>query len=112
MLERLGHLVDMVGTGWRRWRAWCTRPYDLVVMDIAMPKMDGLAATEAIRDMTGRRGRVPIVGLTANVAESVEEECYRVGMNAFVTKPVTTERLDQAIRHAIIGASTPAAPGD
>jgi signal transduction histidine kinase/ActR/RegA family two-component response regulator len=112
MLERLGHKVDMVGNGLEAVEAVRTRPYDLLVMDIAMPKMDGLAATEAIRDMTGRRGRVPIVGLTANAAGSAEQDCYRVGMNAFVTKPVTPERLDQAMRHAIVGASAAATPGN
>ena len=93
MLERLGHRVDMAGNGLEAVEAVRTVPYDLVMLDIAMPEMDGLAASEAIRDMTGRRGRMPIIGLTANAVGTAEQDCYRAGMSAFMTKPVTPEKL-------------------
>ncbi|HVZ08344.1 ATP-binding protein [Rhodopila sp.] len=111
LLERLGHRVDMVVNGLEAVEAIRTRPYDLTVMDVAMPEMDGLAAAEAIRDLTGRRGRVPIIGLTASVAGEIEDACYRAGMNAFMTKPVTLEKLDRAIALAMAPVSAPAAPG-
>jgi hypothetical protein len=59
--------------------------------------MDGLAATVAIRGLPGPAARVPIVGLTANVLATDEEACRVAGMDAFLTKPVTADRLAAAI---------------
>ena len=112
MLERLGHRVDIVGNGLEAVEAVRTEPYDLVIMDVAMPEMDGLVASEAIRDMSGRRGRVPIIGLTANAAGNAEEDCYRAGMNAFMTKPVTTERLEQTIAVVMAAEAAQVEPGE
>ncbi len=100
MLERLHHRVDLVRNGLEAVEAVRTTPYDVVVMDVVMPEMDGLVATATIRDLTGRKGRVPIIGLTANAAGNLEEACFRAGMNVFMTKPVTPERLARAITEA------------
>ena len=101
MLERLGHRVDLVGNGLEAVEAARREPYDLMVMDVVMPEMDGLVATETIRDLTGRKGRVPIIGVTANAGGTLEEACLRAGMNVFMTKPVTPERLSRAIAEAM-----------
>ncbi|MFO1028453.1 MAG: ATP-binding protein [Acetobacteraceae bacterium] len=111
MLERQGHRVDTVGNGLEAVEAVRTRPYDLIVMDIAMPEMDGLMAAEAIRDLTGRRGRVPIIGLTANAAGTAEADCNRAGMNAFMTKPVTPDILERAINRAMTPIMADVIPG-
>jgi signal transduction histidine kinase/CheY-like chemotaxis protein len=100
MLERLQHRVDLVGNGLEAVEAVRATPYDVVIMDVMMPVMDGLAATETIRDLTGRKGRVPIIGLTANAGGDLEDVCVRAGMNVFITKPVTPERLVRAIVEA------------
>jgi CheY-like chemotaxis protein len=93
MLERMGHRVDSVCNGLEAVEAVRALPYDLVLMDMMMPEMDGLAATQAIRALPGDASRVPVIGLTANVLISDEQACRAAGMNAFLTKPVTSDRL-------------------
>jgi signal transduction histidine kinase len=97
MLESRGHQVDSVSDGQMALEAASSLDYDLVVMDLLMPGMDGLAATAAIRRLPGRRGRVPIIGLTANARPGEEETCFRAGMNAFLTKPVSADELSITI---------------
>jgi hypothetical protein len=83
-------------------------PYDLVLMDVMMPEMDGLTATRLIRSESGQVGQTPIIGLTANAERSKEAACKEAGMDGFVSKPVTAERLAAAIEAVVIvGAVTP-----
>jgi signal transduction histidine kinase/CheY-like chemotaxis protein len=103
MLERLGHRVETVENGREALAAIQTRAYDLVLMDVMMPDMDGLAATAAIRALSGERGRTPIIGLTANAQRSDEAAGLAAGMNYFVTKPITAERLAQVIDAVMAG---------
>ena len=109
MLERMGHVVDGVTNGREAVDAVRGTPYDLVLMDMMMPGMDGLAATKAIRALAGAAGDVPIVGLTANVLASDREACLAAGMDVFLTKPVNAGRLAGAIR-AGLGARRRAPP--
>jgi signal transduction histidine kinase/DNA-binding response OmpR family regulator len=97
MLERMGHRVDAVADGSEAVETVQTMPYDLVLMDVMMPEMDGLTATRLIRDLPGHTSRTPIVGLTANAERSREAACREAGMDGFVSKPVTAERLAEAI---------------
>lgn len=78
--------------------------FDLVLMDIKMPRMDGIAATKAIRALGGRMGEVPIVALTANVDPEDARGYLEVGMCSVVEKPIKPDRLLQAINLAL-GAS-------
>jgi signal transduction histidine kinase/ActR/RegA family two-component response regulator len=103
MLERMGHRVDSVGNGREAVEAVQALPYDLVLMDMMMPEMDGLAATRVIRTLPGATGKTPVVGLTANVLTMDEQSCRAAGMNAFLTKPVTSERLGAMIAQ-VVGA--------
>lgn len=97
MLERLGHRVDAVANGLEAVEAVRSIPYALVLMDIMMPEMDGLAATRAIRLLDAGSARVPIIGLTASVLERDREACLAAGMNGFLPKPVSAGRLQKAI---------------
>ena len=72
------------------------RPFDLVLMDVQMPRMDGLAATQAIRQMPGREG-MPIVAMTANAFAQDRAACMAAGMNDFVAKPFEIEELTQVL---------------
>ena len=72
-------------------------------MDIKMPRMDGIAATKAIRALGGRMGEVPIVALTANVDPEDARGYLEVGMCAVVEKPIKPDRLLQAINMALGG---------
>ena len=98
MVERMGHRVDAVADGAEAVRAVRSIPYDLVLMDVMMPEMDGLTATRLIRAEPGPVGRTPIIGLTANAEPSKEAACHDAGMDGFVSKPVTAERLATAIQ--------------
>jgi len=97
MLERMGHQVAAVTNGAEAVAAVQVGPYDLVLMDVMMPEMDGLAATSAIRRLPGPVARIPIVGLTANATRTDEAACLAAGMDHFATKPISTDRLAEAI---------------
>ncbi|MBN8889081.1 MAG: hypothetical protein BGP12_14515 [Rhodospirillales bacterium 70-18] len=97
MLERLGHRVESVENGREAVAAVQRGRYDLVLMDVMMPEMDGLAATGAIRALPGPAGRIPIIGLTANALRADSTRCLAAGMNHFETKPITAARLAEAI---------------
>jgi signal transduction histidine kinase/AmiR/NasT family two-component response regulator/HPt (histidine-containing phosphotransfer) domain-containing protein len=116
MVERMGHRVDTVADGAEALSAVRSMPYDVVLMDVMMPVMDGLAATRLIRAEAGAAGRTRIIGLTASALPAQERACLDAGMNAFVTKPVTAGRLAEAIHAAtrdISAAEAPAAdPAD
>jgi len=99
MLTRMGHRVDQVEDGARAVVAASIADYDVILMDVMMPDVDGLAATRMIRAGTPPRSRAWIVGLTANSQASDREACEAAGMDDFVTKPVTMERLRAVLEH-------------
>ena len=107
LLRRAGHVADVVSNGEEAVDAVAALPYDLVLMDVQMPVMDGLTATRAIRRLGGPVGRIPIVAMTANAMEGDEEACLSAGMNDYLPKPVTPELLLHAV--ALWGAAPPAA---
>ena len=77
---------------------WERENFDVVLMDVQMPEMDGLSATRAIREMEKARGvHTPIVALTAHVLEGDRERCRAAGMDGYVSKPLRVGELFQAI---------------
>ncbi|MGA1855078.1 ATP-binding protein [Azospirillum sp. 11R-A] len=88
ILERAGHSVALAASGGEAVRMVRDQPFDLVLMDIQMPGMDGLTATRRVRELPGDKGRVPILALTAHASGSSRPECLSAGMNGFVTKPL------------------------
>ncbi len=93
LLERDGHAVQAVENGAAALAAARTGNFDLVLMDVMMPVMDGLAATRAIRDLPGAAGRVKVIGLTASTSRDDEAACRAAGMDGFAPKPISPERL-------------------
>jgi CheY-like chemotaxis protein len=85
-----------------------TGRFDLILMDIKMPRMDGVAATRAIRDLTGRPGRVPIIALTANADPEDAAAYLSAGMNGVVEKPMKPENLLQALQQALADSAAAA----
>ena len=76
--------------------------YDLVLMDICMPKMDGIEATRRIRALAdSRRASIPIIALTANVQEKDREAALEAGMNGFTEKPIFVDKLFDAMKHCL-----------
>lgn len=87
MLQKLGLQHDMVANGLEALAAVANTRYDLVLMDMQMPEMDGLEATRYIRQLPDPLGRIPIIGVTANAFREDHLRCLEAGMQAVVTKP-------------------------
>ncbi len=114
LLERDGHMVQAVQDGAAALAAVRGGDFDLVLMDVMMPVMDGLAATQAIRTLAGAAGLVKVIGLTASASRGDEDACRAAGMDGFVPKPIAPERLTHEIARVCGGTiGQPAsAPGD
>lgn len=93
MLERLGCVASECADGLQTVQRLAHEDFDLVLMDCKMPVLDGYGATEALRQLPGPTGRIPIVALTANAMPEDRQRCLDVGMNGFLTKPVRLHAL-------------------
>ena len=103
MLERRGHVVVAVADGREALDCAGAIAFDLILMDVMMPEMDGLSATRAIRLLPAPFGTVPIVGLTASVTADDAAACRGAGMDEFAAKPISAPQLaelvDRVARH-------------
>ena len=98
LLQKWGHVVTVANDGREAVHAYETQPFDLVLMDVQMPEMDGLEATACIRVLEGKLGRhTPIVAMTARAMKGDREQCLQSGMDGYVSKPVRQRELYQAI---------------
>jgi len=98
LLEMRGHRVETAENGLEALAILERRAFDVVLMDLEMPEMDGLTATTAIRcreAITG--GRVPIFAMTAHAIKGFREQCLEAGMDGYITKPISPEALFKAI---------------
>jgi signal transduction histidine kinase/CheY-like chemotaxis protein/Tfp pilus assembly protein PilF len=77
--------------------------FDVVLMDVQMPVMNGYEATQAIRDLVGEKSKIPIIAMTANVMKEEVELCFKAGMDDFIGKPFETEELIHKIHNLIHG---------
>src|SRR5262249_741626 len=98
MLASLGHKVFIANDGIEALEMLETSSYDLILMDMQMPRMNGLDATKAIRGSEGSFAKLPIIAMTANAFHSDRNLCLAAGMNDFVAKPMDIEALAAAIR--------------
>ncbi len=108
-LGAYGHHVVFAHDGAEALELVQAEPFDMVLMDVQMPVLDGVEATRRIRRLPGALGRIPIIGLTANVMSQEQARYLQAGMDACLGKPIEWDRLAAAIaRHA----GRPAAPED
>jgi PAS domain S-box-containing protein len=112
LLEREGHTVTIAGSGREALELFEgslaeRKQYDLILMDVQMPGLDGLQATARIREQErGSGDRIPIVAMTAQAAESDRLRCLESGMDAYVTKPVRVPELMQMIESVVLGGNS------
>lgn len=97
ILARTGHRVDIVGNGIEAVSAVIRGAYDLVLMDVQMPEMDGVTATRRIRELDGPVSEIPIIALTANAMKGDEDNYRAAGMNDYVSKPIESDKLAAAM---------------
>jgi PAS domain S-box-containing protein len=98
LLERLGYRADTVGNGLEALVALSARHYNLVLMDVQMPEMDGFEATRTIRSRLPAEHQPKIVAVTANALKGDRELCLNSGMNDYITKPIKLDEIRSAIR--------------
>ena len=104
MLERRGFVVTVAPTGRVAFELMSAREFDLVLMDVQMPEMNGFEATQAIRERERGTGRhVPIVAMTAHAMKGDRERCLETGMDAYVSKPIRAVELFAAIDEVMAG---------
>ena len=98
MLEKMGHLPVIARNGQEALSMLASRIFDLVLMDVQMPEMDGLMATRTIRENEKQTGsHIPIFAMTAHAVTGDRERCLEAGMDAYISKPVSTQALAEAI---------------
>ena len=96
-LKQLGYHPDVVANGWEVLAAVCRQTYDVILMDVQMPEMDGLEASrQIVRDVEAGR-RPQIIALTANVFKSDRDACLAAGMGGFLGKPLDLDELQEAL---------------
>ena len=102
ILSGLGHAVAFAEDGEQAVSLATGQHWDIVLMDLHMPRMDGLEATQAIRaDPHVQRSRVPIVALTADIFPETRERCAAAGVQDFLTKPVDTAELAACLQRLV-----------
>jgi signal transduction histidine kinase/DNA-binding response OmpR family regulator len=100
LLEKMGYRSDAVGNGKEAVKALEMVPYDVVLMDVQMPEMDGYEATRLIRDPQSkvRNHHVPIIAMTANAMKGDRERCIKAGMDDYIAKPIRPQKLSEVIK--------------
>ncbi|HUT10570.1 MAG TPA: response regulator [Thermoguttaceae bacterium] len=98
LLELLGHTAETADNGREAVESFRQRSFDLVLMDLEMPEMDGLAATAAIRELEQATGtHVPVIAMTAHAIKGFREQCLEAGMDGYISKPIQPQELRRAL---------------
>jgi CheY-like chemotaxis protein len=94
ILGELGHRAEFVGTGEAAAGAAARGGYDAVLMDVALPDIDGLEATRRIRALAGAAGRIPVIGVSGRSSTEEEARAHAAGMNGYLSKPISPSKLN------------------
>jgi CheY-like chemotaxis protein/HPt (histidine-containing phosphotransfer) domain-containing protein len=104
MLQPHGHTIVVASKGKDAIQKWASERFDLILMDVQMPEMDGFEATRNIREQEQPSGRrIPILAMTAHALKGDRERCLEAGMDAYVSKPVRARELYAAIERLLAG---------
>ena len=113
LLTKRGHAVTTAATGREAVAAWQRDPFDVVLMDVQMPEMDGLAATAVIREQeTRRKSRTPIVAMTARAMSGDRCECLAAGMDGYISKPINAQALFDTMEQLVVAPDAAPAGAD
>jgi CheY-like chemotaxis protein len=93
LLARSGYVIDIAENGRQAIEALNNADYDVILMDVQMPEMDGIEATKQIRLLPGEKKSVPIIALTAQADVNTEDELRAVGMDDYISKPINFDIL-------------------
>jgi len=105
ILERMGYVAEAVGNGREAVEALLARPYDIVLMDVSMPEMDGIEATRRIRRDLPPECQPWIIAVTASALSGDRERCLEAGMNDYISKPVSVKGIRAALERALAEAA-------
>ncbi|MBP0019275.1 MAG: response regulator [Cyanobacteria bacterium SBLK] len=100
LLKRLGYRADVVGNGLEAIASLERQPYDIILMDVQMPEMDGFEATREICQRWEREKRPHIIALTANAMEGDRESCLAMGMDNYISKPIKIDALVKVLQNS------------
>lgn len=106
ILKQLGYEADVANNGKEVLEALHRQPYDVVLMDLQMPEMDGLTAARAIQETWSREAQPHIIALTANAMQGDREKCLEAGMQDYVSKPIRSEELKAALERYVLSQSS------
>ena len=97
LCEMFGCTSETAEDGVEALEAVQQRRFDLILMDIKMPRMDGVAATRAIRALSGEVSRTPIIALTDDSMANIQDDCLKAGMDAWISKPLRPGAVDDIL---------------
>jgi len=101
ILTEIGHKSTVVSNGFEALSALQDQRFDAILMDVTMPGLDGIGATEKIRSVAGEQRDIPIIAVTGNIKAGAREQYLAIGMNDYVPKPVNINELGKAIQRAV-----------
>ena len=102
MLDHMGCQVRIAGNGVDALSSLALFDFDLVLMDVQMPELDGLKATRRLREQRGRNARIPVIALTAHAMSGFREQCLEAGMNDYLSKPIERDKLAQCLERWLL----------
>lgn len=109
VLKKRGYRVELVANGQEALRALRDLPFDIVLMDVQMPVMDGIEATQRVRELAGPVAHIPIIGVTAHALKGDRERFIAAGMNDYIEKPIRSDVMFAKIEQWTIDADQPSA---
>ena len=102
ILENMGHVVSVASNGKKALNILETDDFQVVLMDVQMPEMDGFEATAAIREKEKTTGaHIPIVAMTAHAMVGDRERCLDMGMDGYISKPISSKELERGVDEAL-----------